>query len=175
MVQRSTSDPTTVKSYISKLDGYRRRTALQPDDRLIVLRTFFRLYPEAHESTTSNERSLPVQARERTTRLCGRDTSTVSSIVTDWITTLKNQPHISDDDHLKSFSPLNRGKSTISYTPIDRDENTFLTTRNFVQKNDLIERKLHHMTYYLCKLLTVPALFKLIILVCMIEKIFKQH
>ena len=134
MVQRSTSDPATVKCYISKLDRYRKRTALQADDLWIVLRTFFGLYAEAYEGTTTNIRSFPVRARERKARLFGRTKSTVSPIVTDWISALKNEPEKNANDHFKSFSPSNRGKNIISYTCIDKDENTFLTIRNFVQE-----------------------------------------
>ena len=92
---------------------------------------FFRLYAGAHECTTTNMRSFPVRDRERTVRLCGRAKSSVSSTVMDWISALRNEPDMNANDHFKSYSLSNRGKNIVSYSRIDKDENTFLTVRNF--------------------------------------------
>ena len=72
MVRRTTSDLSAVSWHIAELDQLRGRNTFRLKERLLVLRVYYGLHREAHESIHVSIGSRAVKARERTARICGK-------------------------------------------------------------------------------------------------------
>ena len=91
MVQRTTTDPDSVRWHISKLENLRRRNRIRSADQYFVLRVFYGLYAEAHKNKESTLSATSVRAQERAANLCGKAKSTVSKIITVWVKAVRDE------------------------------------------------------------------------------------
>ena len=141
IVRRTSTDPSSVRWHIAKLDKLRGRTTLRFDERWLILRVFYGLHREAHENTDANPTGGGIRARERTAKLCGKAKKTVSNIVTTWVKATQTERKHDNDELIGILQPAPQGNRSKKPPRIRDSSDTFFRIRDFVQtKRDNRER-----------------------------------
>ena len=127
--RRRTTGPDYFQKQLERLDKIRRKGHPRPDERQSILRVFFPLHHDSQEQSNNS----PVNARTRTSRLCGVSTDTVGRLLTSWTKTSEISSSTNED--LSNFiaKPPSGGNTSKKSTRVPDDSQLFYDIRDFIQ------------------------------------------
>ena len=124
-----TTDPYSIQKQLERLEKLCRKGHLRPDERRNILRVFFALHHDSRE----NSNNSPVNARTRTSKLCGVSTDTVGRLLTSW--TKNSQTSSCTDEELSAFiaKPPSGGNTSKKSTRVPDVSQLFYNIRDLIQ------------------------------------------